>query len=237
MPAMPSEKVIELRRHLREKFPAAHRFGSLAHPLATATPQAAAIARPSPHSSFLPASAPWPLLPPPGTLAELAGGGPGSGLSLVIASLLATRDFPGAPSTERPLALIDARDSFDPASFAPDQCARLLWVRCRETGDALRAADLLLRDGNLPLVVLDLAGLPARELRRIPLATWHRLRQLAASTATTLLALTPTPSILPAQSRHHLAPSLRLHHLDLPEPPAIHQAWPINHSRSRTGDS
>ena len=197
---MPSEKVIELRRHLREKFPAAHRLDRLEAP---------------PASLAMPSLRPTPLpQPPAGTLAEITAPGPGSGLSLVLASLLARSESLQAPSPTRPLVLIDARDSFDPASFPPDECARILWVRCRQTDDALHAADLLLRDGNLPMVVLDLASLPERELRRVPLAAWHRLRQLAASTRTTLLALTPAPSIPCAQLRLTLASGLSLAHLD-----------------------
>ncbi len=208
---MSSAKVIELRRHLREKFPAAHRFGSAAHLPAPVAPESPTL-HPEPLS-----------LPPPGILAEITAPNPTSGLSLVFSSLLAQPDSPDAPSSTRPLVLVDARDTFDPASFDPADCARLLWIRCRQTDDALQAADLLLRDGNLPLVVLDLASLPTRELRRIPLTAWHRLRQLAAETRTTLLALTPAAAIPCAQLRLTLTSRLSLDHLNQPR----HQLLPL----------
>src|SRR5436190_10037954 len=47
-------------------------------------------------------------------------------------------------------ALIDGSDSFDPQSAGPQVLANLLWIRCRTAADAMRSADLLLRDGNLP---------------------------------------------------------------------------------------
>ena len=52
--------------------------------------------------------------------------------------------------------MIDGRDTFDPQSQPPGACDSLLWIRCRAAKDAVRAADLLLRDGNLPLLLIDL---------------------------------------------------------------------------------
>ena len=54
------------------------------------------------------------------------------------------------------VALIDGRDSFDPCALANSILRRLLWVRCTKALEAVKAADLLLRDGNFPLVVVDL---------------------------------------------------------------------------------
>jgi len=42
----------------------------------------------------------------------------------------------------------------------------------------VKATDLLLHDGNLPLVLLDLQFLPSRALRKIPPSTWHRFGRL-----------------------------------------------------------
>ena len=53
------------------------------------------------------------------------------------------------------MALIDGRDSFDPAGVEAPVLSRLFWVRCQTAEEALKAADLLLRDRNFPLVVLD----------------------------------------------------------------------------------
>jgi hypothetical protein len=99
------------------------------------------------------------------------------------------------------LALIDAADAFEPADWPEPQLDRLLWVRCRESGMALKAADLLVRDGNLPALLLDLQGLPARQLQRIPANTWHRFHRVVESSATVLLVLTPRPLVEGAPCR------------------------------------
>ena len=168
----------DLRRHLRERFPEAH------------------LAKPPP-----PAVSASPRLPafPTGALSELSPAGPASGLSLVLAELLAEPDdTPNSQSpipNSQPLALIDGRDSFDPASYGSPSCSRLLWIRCRHAGESLRCTDLLLRDGNLPRLVLDLQLTPLEELRKIPTSSWYRLRNLARQSGSTLLIFTPTPFI------------------------------------------
>jgi hypothetical protein len=195
---MPSETVINLRKQLRERFPAAHR-SEVARPQEPGAPTGTEPLRCD--SPQAPASPSTPgtrhLLDvgfPPGAITEISPSHPTCGISLLVSTLLAS-ERENAPHAGLPLALIDARDQFDPDSFSHDDCRKILWLRCRETQQALHAADLLLRDGNLPLVLLDLSSLPARELQRIPRSSWHRLRQLAESTQATLLALTPSPCI------------------------------------------
>ena len=56
--------------------------------------------------------------------------------------------------------------------------------------EAVKAADLLLRDGNFPLVILDLVLNAAEELRKIPQTTWYRLQRLVEPVPTALLVLT-----------------------------------------------
>jgi hypothetical protein len=53
------------------------------------------------------------------------------------------------------LALVDGRDSFDVQSTDSAALAHLFWVRCETAAQAVKSADLLLRDGNFPLVILD----------------------------------------------------------------------------------
>jgi hypothetical protein len=96
------------------------------------------------------------------------------------------------------LALVDGRDSFDPESSRPF-LRHLLWVRCRQTTEAMQAADLLLRDGNFPLVILDLVLNPLLELRKIPSSNWYRLQRLVEAAPTALLVLTPENMISSAQ--------------------------------------
>lgn len=209
---MPSETIQKLRQQLRDQFPAAHREVGGGGGSAQAAEAAA-------HrfwnfqagiSSF-----------PPGAITEISPAHPACGLTLLFAALLSSNETnsPDPPSEipnpQFPLVLIDARDRFDPASFSTEACQRLLWLRCRETHQALQSADLLLRDGNLPFILLDLSSLPARELRRIPTSAWHRLRQLAETSQCTLLALTPSPLIPRAALRLTLTRDFDLQHLDL----------------------
>ncbi len=92
------------------------------------------------------------------------------------------------------LALIDAADSFEPNQWPGALLCRMLWVRCRSLDEAIRSTDLLLRDGNLPVVVLDLQTASQTSLRRVPASTWHRFaRTLEVSgTVLAILSLRPT---------------------------------------------
>lgn len=80
---------------------------------------------------------------------------------------------------EGAVGLIDGGDGFDPTGVSDAVLGRLLWVRCGKVVEAVRAADLLLRDGNLRTVVMDLRLVPGRELAGLPMSVWHRLRMLA----------------------------------------------------------
>jgi hypothetical protein len=100
------------------------------------------------------------------------------------------------------LALIDGRDSFDPSGWsglgnAPLQ--NLLWVRCRKAPEAIKAADLLLRDGNFPIVIVDLVLNAVEETRKIPQTTWYRLQRLVETAPTACLVLTRQSMISSAQ--------------------------------------
>lgn len=103
------------------------------------------------------------------------------------------------------VALIDGSDGFDPTALTNDLLAGLLWVRCRDAAQALKAADLVLRDGNLPLVILDLHHNPAAQLRKIPGTTWYRLQRIIEPTPTALLVMTPRPMVSSAEARLSLA--------------------------------
>jgi hypothetical protein len=100
------------------------------------------------------------------------------------------------------LALIDGRDSFDPsASGRPGNgcLSHLLWVRCTKALEAIKAADLLLRDGNFPLVIVDLVLNAPQELRKIPQTSWYRLQRLVESAPTACLLLTRLGMVSSAQ--------------------------------------
>lgn len=129
-----------------------------------------------------------------GAITELSTASNNAGSASIIAALL------NRISQERSfMALIDGRDSFDPRSIGRDALRHLLWLRCRKTTEAIQAADLLLRDGNFPLVILDLALNALAELRQIPSSNWYRLQRLVEPAPTAFLVFTPRSMISSAQ--------------------------------------
>ena len=101
-----------------------------------------------------------------------------------------------------PVALIDGRDSFDPSASGGlgNACLHhLLWVRCTKALDAIKAADLLLRDGNFPLVIVDLVLNPPADLSKIPQTSWYRLQRLVESAPTACLVMTRQGMVSSAQ--------------------------------------
>jgi hypothetical protein len=130
-----------------------------------------------------------------GELAELcAEQGMGSGLVVreVMRAMVSAGHF---------LALVDGSDGFDPTSVEEAVLRRMLWVRTRNVEEAVKSADLLLRDGNLPLVLVQLRGLPLASLRRVPSQHWYRLQRLAKETGTACLLVTPARMIPCARKR------------------------------------
>jgi hypothetical protein len=111
---------------------------------------------------------------PRGCLTEIIGPA-SSGRTSLLASILAA-----ATAREEVCALVDAEDSFDPASAAAAgvRLPRLLWVRCSHNAEhALQAADLLIQGGGFGLVAMDLGDTPPNAARRISLTSWFRLRR------------------------------------------------------------
>ncbi len=173
----PAEKIVELRALLAERFP-------------TKAPRADSwIATGIPRFDELLGGGLW-----KGAISELSSPAASAGSALVLTTLLHTM-----ASENQILGLIDGRDSFDPQPIDNAVLKHLLWVRCENTDQAIRSADLLLRDGNLPLVVLDLRCNLENELRRIPGSTWYRLQRILEHNATACLAITPRPLIPSAQ--------------------------------------
>jgi hypothetical protein len=115
------------------------------------------------------------------------------------------------------IALIDAANSFEPSDWADEDLRRVLWVMCGGAAPpAIRAADILLRDGNLPLIVLDLQMLPLEQLRRIPASTWHRFQRILEPIATALIVLTPQPVVEGAATRMAIHTRFTLNEMHLP---------------------
>jgi recombination protein RecA len=150
---------------------------------------------------------------PRGCLSEICGPGSSGKTSVLLAAIAA------ATQQEETCVLIDASDSFDPESAATAgiDFSKLLWVRCGESSAAsnmtvnnrrpeaedfplkrsnerrleqvLKSTDLVLQSGGFGMVALDLAGIPEKFVRRIPLASWFRFQRAVEHTKTALLVV------------------------------------------------
>ncbi|MFM8620007.1 MAG: hypothetical protein ACKOE8_14920 [Opitutaceae bacterium] len=124
---------------------------------------------------------------PLGAVTEIVCAAPSCGGHLLLGRLLAV-----TRARRERIALIDAGDCFDPESFPADLLAHLVWVRCPgPLTRALQAADLLARDANLTLAVIDLRLASAVELRRTPGPLWYRLQRAVESADLALVIETP----------------------------------------------
>ena len=114
------------------------------------------------------------------------------------------------------MALVDAADGFDPQPLDPALLSHLLWVRCGTMAQCLKAADLILRDGNLPILLLDLRGSAACDLKKIPNTTWYRLQRIAAQSAVACLIATPRFMVSSAHYRVQIRGDFHVGDLDRP---------------------
>ncbi len=146
-----------------------------------------------------------------GRLDEKEGGLPLGCVSEVCSGLACGRMFlDGVLETARRrsewIGLIEEH-TFDFTGSRSEGCSRsagwekLLVVSVPNPEQAVKAADLLVRDGNLPVVLLDLQTTTLRTLGRIPASTWHRFQRLVERSGTALVALTPQPIIEAARVR------------------------------------
>jgi hypothetical protein len=146
-----------------------------------------------------------------GALTEISTPPETAGCLTVLTAIL------GASARERrPLALVDAADGFDPQPFDSHTLAHLLWIRCQGAAQFFKAADLILRDGNLPIVLLDLRGASQAELRKTPNTTWYRLQRIVAQSAVACLVATPWFMVSAAHYRIQLRAAGRIADLDRP---------------------
>ena len=190
-----SSKIIDLRQLLAERFPSSR----------LSTP-----ARLETGLATLDAATEGGL--PKGAVTELTSPNLSAGTALLVYQLLAA-----ATQGRYFMALIDGRDSFAPSGLdgrSQTRLRNLLWVRCGHAVEAVKAADLLLRDGNFPLVILDLVLTPLEELRKIPSASWYRLQRLVEPAPTAFLVLTRRSMISSAQWKLVLENSWRLPDLE-----------------------
>ena len=187
-----SDKILHLRHLLAERFP--QTLAPAADALTTGLPVLDEVI-----GGGLPKSA----------ITELSSPHPSAGSALLIYALLQNAQRAGYF-----LALVDGQDSFDPQPLDNLCLSHLLWVRCRKALEAVQAADFLLRDGNFPLVVLDLVLNAPEELRKIPQTSWYRLQRLVEAAPAAFLILTRRSLISSAQLKLSLDNTWRLRDLE-----------------------
>lgn len=180
---------------MREKFPQAH---SLERGLESAAPEGGTLFDAK--------------MFPPGAVSEVVPAGKFSGISLLVAGLLENESLEEAGGFK--MVLVDGADGFDPASFSSQACKKILWVRCRCAMEMVKAADLLLHDGNMPFVLLDAMGLDRRDLGKVPASSWWRLRQVAERTGCRLVVMSAKPIVPCATVKLVLGAGLRLEDFD-----------------------
>ena len=122
---------------------------------------------------------------PRGALTEIFGPSCSGRTSLLLSALSART------AQEEACALIDGGDAFDPhsAEAAGVELRKLLWVRCRNVEQTLRATDLLLQGGGFGLIAVDLTDIAPRLVRHVPLDSWFRFRRAVEDTPTVLVLL------------------------------------------------
>ena len=146
-----------------------------------------------------------------GAVTEVCGSSAGGSLLLAAVGDAAARDG-------FCVGLVDAANSFEPSDWTDEQLRRILWVMCSAAAPAIRATDILLRDGNLPIVILDLQMLPISQLWRVPSSTWHRFQRIIEPGATVLVVLTPQPMVEGVATRMAIRTNLTLDAMHLPRP-------------------
>jgi RecA/RadA recombinase len=181
-----SDKVVALRRLLDERFPAAHPRESRLIPTGVS-----AIDRLLAGGLVT------------GTLTEFVSVVPSGGSQLSLGSLLLSTRL-----ARQRVALVDAAGSFDLTGLDDDAVAHLVWVRCETLSESWRAADLVARDPNYAVVVIDVRGFSERELLRTKDSVWVRLQRAAEHAETAIVVQTTTPLVPNAAMRLTFTQSL-----------------------------
>lgn len=149
---------------------------------------------------------------PKGAITEITSPSLSAGSASLIAGLVRA-----AGEARYFMALIDGRDSFDPEPLAHPSLRHLLWIRCQKAIDAIKAADLLLRDGNFPLVLLDLVLNSPNELQKVPATNWYRLQRLVEPTSTSFLVFSRRSMVASARLKLVLENQWTLPTLEQPD--------------------
>jgi len=208
-----SDKVVALRRLLDERFPAAHLRESRLIP--TGVPGVDELL-----SGGLVT----------GTLTEFVSTVASAGNQLSFGSLLLSTRL-----ARQRVALVDAAKSFDLTGLDDDAVAHLVWVRCATLSETWRTADLMARDPNYAVIVIDVRGFPERELLRTKDSVWVRLQRAAEHAETAVVVQTTTPLVPNAAMRLTFTQPLDGRTLTQPRLEVIQSLAPtLQRSRQRT---
>jgi hypothetical protein len=195
-----ARNIVELRQLLAERFPgvrmSAERHETISRFCPTGIPRIDSLL----HGGL-----------PKGGITEITSAGISSGSLLFLGSLLQEAHKRGEW-----MAIVDASDSFDPAGLDAESLSRLLWVRCASAKDAIKATDMLLHDGTISVVALDLLFCAPNQLRKVPSSTWFRLQRILEYNSTALVVLSPEHMISNANERLALEKRFTLDSLDQP---------------------
>ncbi len=159
-----------------------------------------------------------------GAITELVVARKAAGFGLVLNCLLRS-----ACESRRSLALVDATDGFDPGSAEEAWLSALLWVRCHNALEALRACDILARDRNVSLIVLDLHRVSPSEVRRVSATVWFRFQRILEEGTASLLAVTSEAMVGSAQVRISLEGHFLLEGLQQETPALLRQVQFVLH--------
>ena len=182
------EKVLELRRMVEERYPSVYR--KRISNLELGVPGIDGVL-----GGGLPCYA----------LSEIVTEAPSVGGQLALLALLQ-----GAERRRVHSVLVDGSDAFDPETAGETLIRSLLWVRCGGTEEAMQAVDILARDRNFPLILLDLRWNAPRRLHRIASNVWYRLQRVVEQSSTTLVVFTPRPMVVSAEVRLKLKQGFRI---------------------------
>lgn len=125
-----------------------------------------------------------------GRLTEIVSSAPGTGGQTLLAQLLRT-----TRAARQRVVLIDGANGFVAHEVPQDALRHLVWVRAHDVAEALAAADIVVRDGNYAVVMLDLRGLPERTLLKTSSSVWHRLRTATDDSPTAVMVQTTSPLV------------------------------------------
>lgn len=111
-------------------------------------------------------------------------------------------------------AVIDVANAMAPCELGDTLCEHVLWVKCRNAAQGLKALDIVLRDDNFAMVVADLRCPGDLVLRGFPLNQWYRLQRLVHQRSMHFLMLSYATLCPAADVRLSLEESYSLAALD-----------------------